>query len=174
MATIKRVYWDACSWIALIQKEKILQPGGAVEDREMMCKSVIEAARKNRLEIATSAFCLAEVCKSPDARNSSSPDRIADFFENDFVLIAAVDTVVGNRARKLMTGGYAGLKPPDAVHVATALILNVDEMHTFDDALLALDGHLDNDDGTKLKICKPSAGDPTPLFGSNPFETIKQ
>jgi len=46
MAITKRVYWDACSWIALIQKEKILQPAGAVEDREMICKSVIEAARK--------------------------------------------------------------------------------------------------------------------------------
>ncbi|WP_338834591.1 type II toxin-antitoxin system VapC family toxin [Bradyrhizobium septentrionale] len=174
MAITKRVYWDACSWIALIQKEKILQPGGAVEDREMMCKSVIEAARKNRLEIATSAFCLAEVCKTPDMRLGSSSDRIAEFFENDFILITALDTVVGHRARKLMTGGYAGLKPPDAVHIATALILNVDEMHTFDDALLALDGRLDKDDGTKLEICKPSAGDPTPLFGSNPFDTGKQ
>jgi predicted nucleic acid-binding protein len=173
MATTKRVYWDACSWIALIQKEKISQPDGAVEDREMMCKTVIEAAKKNRLEIATSALCLAEVCKSPDVRRGS-PDRIADFFESDFILIATVDTVVGHRARRLMTGGYAGLKPPDAIHIATSLILNVDEMHTFDDALLALDGRLDKDDGTKLKICKPSAGDPTPLFGSNPFDTDKQ
>jgi len=170
MATTRRVYWDACSWIALIQKEKIQQPGGAVEDREMMCKSVIEAAKKNRLEIATSAFCLAEVCKSPDVRHES-PDRIADFLENDYILISAVDTVIGQRARKLMTGGHAGLKPPDAVHLATALILNVDEMHTFDERLLGLDGRLDKDDGTKLRICKPTAGDPTPLFGSNPFDT---
>lgn len=169
MAITKRVYWDACSWIALIQKEKIFQLGGAVEDREMMCRSVIEAAKKNRLEIVTSAFCLAEVCKSPEVRQGS-PDRIADFFESDYILISAVDTVVGQRARKLMISGYAGLKPPDAVHVATALILNVDEMHTFDDALLALSGRLDKDDGTKLKICKPNAGDPTPLFGSNPFD----
>jgi predicted nucleic acid-binding protein len=172
MATTKRVYWDACSWIALIQKEKITQPGGQIEDREMMCRSVIEAAKKNRLEIVTSAFCLAEVCKSPDVRGGS-PDRIADFFENDYILITAVDTVVGHRARKLMASGYAGLRPPDAVHVATALILNVDEMHTFDDALLALNGKLDRDDGTKLKICKPTAGDPTPLFGNNPFDTTK-
>jgi hypothetical protein len=54
------------------------------------------------------------------------------------------------------------------------LILNVDEMHTFDDALLALDGRLDKDDGAKLKICKASAGDPTPLLGSNPFDAGKQ
>lgn len=172
MAITKRVYWDACSWIALIQKEKITQPSGQVEDRDMMCRSVMEAAKKNRLEIVTSAFCLAEVCKNPDVR-SDSPDRIADFLENDYILTTAVDTVVGHRARKLMTSGYGGLKPPDAVHVATALILNVDEMHTFDDKLLALDGRLDKDDGTKLKICKPNAGDPTPLFGSNPFDGSK-
>ena len=47
----------------------------------------------------------------------------------------------------------------------------MDEMHTFDDALLALDGRLD---GAKLKICKASAGDPTPLLGSNPFDAGKQ
>ena len=109
MATTRRVYWDACSWISLIQKEKIQQPSGAVEDREMMCKSVIEAAKKNRLEIATSAFCLAEVCKSPDVRHEPS-DRIADFFENDYILISAVDTAVGQRARKLMTGGHADFR----------------------------------------------------------------
>lgn len=66
---LKRVYWDACAWIAVIQKEKILK-NGVVEDREMMGKTVIEAAKKNKLEILTSAFCLAEVCKNGTSATS--------------------------------------------------------------------------------------------------------
>lgn len=50
---------------------------------------------------------------------------------------------------------------PDAVHVATAAISpGIEEMHTFDDRLLALNGAIDKADGTKLKICKPDAGAP--------------
>jgi hypothetical protein len=59
-----------------------------------------------------------------------------------------------------MTSGHSGLKPPDAVHIATACISGVDEMHTFDDRLLGMDGIIDKSDGTKLKICKPDAGGP--------------
>jgi hypothetical protein len=39
------------------------------------------------------------------------------------------------------------------------------EMHTSDGVLLDLDGKIDKADGTKLKICKPQIGGPTPLFG---------
>jgi hypothetical protein len=66
----KRVYWDACTWIALIQKEKIRddKTGRLVEDREQMCRDVIEAAKKGKIEIVSSTLCLAEVCKHPDLR----------------------------------------------------------------------------------------------------------
>jgi predicted nucleic acid-binding protein len=167
----KRVYWDACAWIAVIQKEKI-QKNGVIEDREMMGKTVIEAAKKNKLEILTSAFCLAEVCKNEDVRDQS-PDKIAEYFENDYILVVALDKFVGERARQLMLGGYSKLKPPDASHVATALLMNVDEMHTFDDKLIDLSGLLDRADGKKLKICKPSTSDPTPLFGPDVFGANK-
>ena len=60
-----------------------------------------------------------------------------------------------------------GLKPPDASHLASAIIANVDEMHTFDDDLLELDGKVQRIDGTDLKICKPSMGGPAlPLLES--------
>jgi hypothetical protein len=59
-----------------------------------------------------------------------------------------------------MLAGYSKLKPADASHLAAALVSNVDEMHTFDVRLLALDEKLDKLDGTKLKICKPSEGGP--------------
>ena len=57
------------------------------------------------------------------------------------------------------------MKPPDACHLATAALANVDEMHTFDRKLLDLNGLIDKLDGTKLKICKSDPGGrPAPLL----------
>jgi hypothetical protein len=54
MASVpRRVYWDACTWIALIQKEKVSLDTGGIEDREMMCRVVIEAAKSGAIEIVT-------------------------------------------------------------------------------------------------------------------------
>lgn len=63
-ASPRRIYWDAYAWIALIQGEKILGAGGVIEDRDTMCWSVIEVAKKGTIEILTSTLCLAEVCKN--------------------------------------------------------------------------------------------------------------
>ena len=59
-----------------------------------------------------------------------------------------------------MQRGCSKLKPADASHLAAAAIACVEEMHTFDDKLLALDGMIDKPDGTKLRICKPAMGGP--------------
>jgi len=165
MATpTKRVYWDACVWIALILREKITLPNGGIEDRDTMCRMVIEAAEKGSFEILTSTFCLVEVCKTPADKKLTS-DKLADFFENDYILITNLDRMVAERGRELMVR-HPGLKPADAVHVATAAVSpGVEEMHTFDDRLLGLNGAVDKADGSKLKICKPDAGaPPAPLL----------
>jgi len=71
----KRVYWDACVWIALIQREKILLPNGGTEDRETMSRMVVEAAKKGTLEILTSTFCLVEVCRAPGSKKNNIRSR---------------------------------------------------------------------------------------------------
>ncbi|MBS7702700.1 type II toxin-antitoxin system VapC family toxin [Chelatococcus asaccharovorans] len=157
----KRVYWDACTWIDLLQNERIADENGRiVQDRATMCKAVIHQAATGSIEIVTSALSLVEVCKHPRVR-SDSPDLIAEYFENDFVILANLDRFSGERARELMLAGYSKLKPPDAAHLATAAITNVEEMHTFDDKLLSLDGFIDRADGIKLKICTPHADGPS-------------
>jgi predicted nucleic acid-binding protein len=132
-------------------------PDGNIEDREMMCRTVIEAAKNRSIEILTSTFCLVEVCR--DGKDNS--DKVKDYFENDYILLANVDRFVAERARELMMAAYAKIKPPDAVHLATAAISpNVEAMHTFDVRLLGLDGKIDMAGGGRLKICKPDAGGP--------------
>jgi hypothetical protein len=47
-------------------------------------------------------------------------------------------------------------KPSDGVHLATALLLNVDEMHTYDKSdLIPLDRKVMRADGVPLRICQP-------------------
>jgi predicted nucleic acid-binding protein len=155
----KRVCWDACAWIALINKEKIQNPDGTIEDRYALCRSILNLAERADIEVAISGLCLVEVCKAGDVK-AQGADKIAAYFQHDYILLVPVDSVVGSRARALMFEGHPGLKPPDATHVATALISNADELHTFDDKLLNLDELLTKADGTVLKICKPGHGGP--------------
>ncbi len=130
-----------------------------------MCREVIEAAKKGNIEILMSALCLAEVCKNPALVQSQTTDKIAAFFERDFIFVINVDTAIGEKARELMMGGFAKLKPPDAIHLATALLSpGVEELHTFDGKLLDMNGLLKNPSGEPLKICKPGHGAPAPLF----------
>jgi len=167
MATsASRVAWDSCTWIAHIQRERILGPDGktVVEDRGAMCRPVLDAAERGVIEIVVSAIALVEVL----ARNRTSgidDQRVRDLFDNDYILLVNVDKQLGDFARRLMLAGHPGLKPPDAIHLATACVANVDEFHTFDDRLLALDGVFGRLDGTRLVIKKPAVpAPPAPLL----------
>ncbi len=163
MAT-PRYAWDSCAWIAMIiQEQSPLKDGGA-EDRAKLCNHVIGLAAKKQLEIVTSGLALAEVCKHEEVK-AVDGDDLSDFFRNDYILVVATDRNVGTLARKLMQSGYAGLKPPDAVHLATAIVADVKELHTFDRKLLNLDGRLKMAGGGVLKICKPFGPPPSLLDG---------
>ena len=161
-----RVAWDSCTWIAHIQQEKIRGSDGKtiVEDRGAMCRPVLDAAERGIIEIVISAITLVEVI----ARNRSAgidDQTVRDYFDNDYILIVNVDKQLGDFARRLMFAGHPGLKPPDAIHLATACIANVRELHTFDERLLRLDGVIDRLDGTRLVVKKPAVpAPPAPLL----------
>ena len=143
----------------MIQDEKIPESGGGFEDRGLLCKAVVEEAKAGEIEIVTSALCLVEVCKNRDIADHD-PKKLADFFENDYVLLVGIDKTIGERARELMMAGFSKLKPPDACHLATAAIApSVTELHTFDDKLLALDSRIEKSDKTMLRVCKPNVGE---------------
>ncbi len=166
MATsANRVCWDSCVWIALIQDEKIVEGG---TERATRCKAVIAQAKKGKIEIAMSALCLAEVCKNKDIKDGD-PQKIADFFEQDYLLLVNVDRDIGERARQLMMVGLSKLKPADACHLATAVMTpDVLELHTFDQTLLDLNNKVIRADGTPLRICWPDViGKPPPLLANS-------
>jgi hypothetical protein len=126
----KRVCWEACTWIALIQKEKVTLPNGSIEDRETMCRMVIEAAKKNDFEILSSYLCLSEVCKVPQTKGKTKiitnktkrskaiktvSDKLADYFETDYVLLANVDRAVSERASLTESDGRRGCREESCI-----------------------------------------------------------
>lgn len=163
-SSIRRIYWDACCWIALIQQE-VVTVGGKSVDRGKMCRGVIQAAEKDICEIVTSALSLAEVSKDPKTKARSDDDKIAQFFENDYILLANVDIRVGTLARQLMQRGFAGLKPADAIHLATAALTDSEFFHTFDSDLQRLSGKVNTSKGQPIQITAPEVlGKDTPLL----------
>ena len=64
--------------------------------------------------------------------------KIRDFFENDYIVIRNVDRLIAEKAGDIVR--THPIKPPDAIHIATALSSKCECLHTYDKKLLHLDG----------------------------------
>jgi predicted nucleic acid-binding protein len=157
------VYWDACAWIAYIQKEMPGPDSTFTEPRYNMCRDVLGKAVAGQIEIATSAYTLSEVCKKPVDPTSPALNLPA-FFDQSYIVLVTVDKQIGLKAQSLQVAGVAGLKPQDATHIASALVWNIPTFHTFDDKLLKLDQVLTLDDGNQLRIIRPTEDEPGDMF----------
>jgi predicted nucleic acid-binding protein len=162
LAEKPKYYWDACAWIALIQQE---------QGRFDSLKYLIDEAKGERVEIWTSNFTLAEVYKRHcgDEKKGllqQQDQEFEDYILQPFVQRVQVDFDVGVLARRLLREYPTIGKPQDGIHLATALLNNVDELHTFDrEDLLGLTDKIDRMDRKKLRICNPPkrpAPPPTP------------
>jgi PIN domain nuclease of toxin-antitoxin system len=66
--------------------------------------------------------------------------KVADFFKNEYILIRNVTRRVTEEERDLVWDH--GIKPKDAIHVATALDARLALMNTFDEDLIKKSGQL--------------------------------
>lgn len=163
MADIKRIYWDSCVWIGLINEEP---------DKVELCKEVLRQAKAGEVEIWTSSLTLAEVFKRKCGVAAAGIDESSDrnfesYIQQEFLVEVQVDHDVGVTARRLLRAHPELKKPMDAIHLATAALNNVDEMHTFDGAnLLSLDRKVSRADGSPLRVLVPElpAGHQPPLI----------
>jgi predicted nucleic acid-binding protein len=169
LAEKPRYYWDACAWIALIQQEP---------DRFDSLKYVVEEAKATNVEIWTSTFTLAEVYKRvcDDEQKgllATQDQNFEDLILQTFVQRVQVDYDVGVLARRLLRAHPTIQKPQDGIHLATALLNNVDELHTFDrENLLVLTERIPRKDGKPLRICgPPKRPKPKPLPLFEPLES---
>ncbi|MGH8673829.1 MAG: type II toxin-antitoxin system VapC family toxin [Burkholderiales bacterium] len=147
-----RRYWDSNAFLGWLSNEK---------DKAEDCGAVIDAAMEGRLEIVTSALSLTEVIRKKGAKRIPKDDerKIREFFEWPWIVVRTVDRFVAERARELIW--EHDLKSADAVHLATALLLKLSIMDTYDVELIALDGKLGN---PPLRIGHPSLPHTPDLF----------
>lgn len=146
------MYWDACAFIGLINQEV---------GKAAVCKDVWHEAETGETVICTSFLSFAEVfrmkCEGQMKPLAEAKDKeIEDLLSQPWILPAVVDGRIGRASRLLLRNFSQCKKPTDGIHLATALAMNVDEMHTFDGAdLLTLDGKVNKANGKPLTICTP-------------------
>lgn len=162
MNSPKRVYWDACAWLGLLNGER---------EKLVALQVVWEKARRGEVEIWTSAFCLAEVYKAKceggaESLGPEGDQALDDMFDQDFVKVVQVDVEIGRLARRLLRSQAKLKKPSDAIHLATAVQWDLEQLHTYDGSdLLGL--IVRTRSGADLEICKPDRIDGDTLFNAD-------
>jgi predicted nucleic acid-binding protein len=115
-------------------------------DKIAECTAGIRHAERGELTIITSALTLAEVLrlKGKDPIPESDRDLVRRFFENEYIALYDVDRTVAEMAQDVVW--TYGVKPKDAIHVATALSVGstiaIEQLDTFDGDLISLSGHV--------------------------------
>ncbi len=171
MANVKKVYWDSCTWLGLLNRES---------NRLIEIEYIWKQAEQGGVEIWTSTVAQMEVCKLASERDAISVqgnsaktkimtennlNKIENLFNQPFVKRIPLDVEISSRARRLFRETDGLDKVADAAHVISAMKWNIPTIHTYDGTdLLHLSGKLFTDDGTEIEICEPSERPPKDLF----------
>jgi len=136
------VYWDSCVFIDWLKRNGPY----AVQERIDEIRPCVEAATGGKLVIVTSVLALSEVIyvngkvqRVDHAMNM----EIVHMFKQAIFAVRAVDAGIAETARNISR--ETGLKPADAIHLATCDKYRVPTMYTYDDAdLVPLSGRYGN------------------------------
>jgi predicted nucleic acid-binding protein len=130
-------YWDACVFLGWLKAEP---------DKLAACQAGIRMAERGELTIITSVLSLAEVLrlKGNDPIPVADREAVRAFFENDYISLYEVDRTIAEKAQDVVWNH--GVRPKDAIHVATALstatTITIEQFDTFDTGLIALNGQI--------------------------------
>lgn len=140
----ERRYWDSACFIAVLNEE---------EDRVETCAAVLAAAAAGQVEIVTSAFTITEVLH-PKGGRPLPPDlrrTVNSFFRRPEIVVVNVDRDVAEKAQSYFWD--FGVRPKDAIHVASAIHASAPVLETYDDALIDLSEKLGG--SPVLRVRKP-------------------
>ncbi|MBA2514595.1 MAG: type II toxin-antitoxin system VapC family toxin [Solirubrobacterales bacterium] len=135
MPSPQRIYWDSCVFLSYVNEDE-----GRVGD----ISSLLEGARKQEIELVTSTVSIVEVAFGAAERKQSALSEEMEAKINKLweaaspVTMVEFHVLIAEAAKRMMRSGIPegwSLKPMDAVHLATAQRLGVDELHTYDDPL---------------------------------------
>jgi len=117
----KRIYWDSCVFISYLQRDA---------DRVDVLDRIVDRAENGDIVLVISAMVIAEVVKLDGHEDHDAATTIKDFFERDYITPRDVDRLTAERAAEISR--THGIKPPDAIHIATALRWHCHCIHTYD------------------------------------------
>lgn len=128
----KRVYWDACVFLSLIEGDQMRLP---------VIEALIDEAKKGTLEIWTSTLSIAEVAFAKSEKDGKALDedilrKINKLWRSPspFKLVEVHRGIV-NEAQAYVRNSilFGSIKPPDAIHLVSAKKAKASEFHTYDD-----------------------------------------
>lgn len=165
---LPRIYADANFFIPFLKGGEIVDG----IDRAPICLEIINDAKEGTIELLTSWGTMIE-CVTPPTGEASSIigiDSVEELFDYEFILKCDVDRFTAEDARNIQvkasknaeyqaklknTSGkkIKKMRPFDALHIATAVLQEVDYLFTYDkDHIIPLSGH---EIVGGLKICTP-------------------
>lgn len=129
--TAERIYWDSSAFLAWFQEES-----GKVE----LCRAGLARAEAGEVLIIASALVMAEVLWLRGAKPvpKDRAEIVQSFFRKSCIRVVNVSRLLAEAAQELVWD--SGIRPKDAIHVATAVRLRVSALETFDAALLGKTG----------------------------------
>ncbi len=131
-------YWDSCLFLDYFNRS----PRGTE-----IVAPLIADARRRQLVIYTSTLAVTEVAYAAHERERQRLDpQVEDaldhlFRDHTLVLLVDCDLSIALAARDLMRRALLGsrrLKPPDAIHLASAVAIGATEFWSFDETLCRL------------------------------------
>ncbi len=182
----KIFYWDSCVFLSRFQRT-----AGRIDTIE----KITSAAEEDHVRLLISTYALSETVRISPSKDDEGKEvvltekqveqeleLISGYFENDYIIIKPLTQVIAEMAREYVA--KFGLKPGDAVHVATAIFWDVPVFHTYDDKVLKRNGKICKDGCDPLIIEEPSwvevapASEPPPppmmaLFEGLPADKTK-
>jgi predicted nucleic acid-binding protein len=134
MAKIDYIYCDSCVFLAYFNGEI-----GRVDVLESLFTQIKQDKTK---KLITSVLTIAEVTHTSREKKTQKlqigiENRLDAFWADDDLLeLTEVNEWIAREARRLLrlaiTEGF-GLKPPDAIHLATAQLVKAEKLITYDD-----------------------------------------
>ena len=132
----RMVYWDSCIFLHYIEGTKEWMP--------ILDSLIDEASTTGELVIVTSTVSITEVAFAKVEKSGRALDPAVEadidglWADRSAIRLVEFDQVIARAGRTLLRRAIEigrSLKPMDAIHLATAELMQVAELHTTDDTL---------------------------------------
>lgn len=143
-----RLYWDSDCFLGWLEEE---------EDKVNQCGAVLAMCERHEAEIVTSTLTIAEVLMRGSELRLPAERRqaVRGLFAHSYIRTVMLSRPLAEAAQDLVWDH--GVRPKDAVHVATAIDAKAVVLNTFDGRLIGKSGQIGL---PPLEIAKPLVNSP--------------